>query len=61
MARKLSHWRVKFEHPGRGMDACKDCVFWIGYQEGHDSCRIVRAPVRRDDWCNRFRYRLRRP
>lgn len=51
---KLSHRRVKFESPARGMDRCAGCQHWLGFKPGHDSCAIVRAPVRRDDWCSRF-------
>lgn len=42
---------VAFEHPAVGKDSCLECEH---FQDGSDSCELVRGLVRPEDWCELF-------
>jgi hypothetical protein len=49
---KLTHSEVNYEHPAQGMNECRDCKH---YDAPH--CRLVKDPIRPEDWCKKFERR----
>jgi hypothetical protein len=41
---------VKFEHPAKGLNHCKDCVHW----NAPNRCKIVEGKVMGVDWCDKW-------
>lgn len=43
---------VNYESPAKGMDHCKDCIF---FQVLHkNGCKIVEGFIKPADWCDEF-------
>lgn len=47
---KLTKIEVRYEHPAKGMDECKDCKYFLT----PDRCRIVEGTIQPNGWCERF-------
>jgi hypothetical protein len=47
---KYTKEEVKFEHPAKGPNHCKDCVHW----NAPNRCKIVEGKVMGVDWCDKF-------
>lgn len=43
---------VKFEHPAKGMDNCRDCAHFIAKDH---LCKIVEGTIQPGDWCDKFK------
>lgn len=48
---KYTKSEVKFEHPAKGPNHCKDCAHW----EAPNRCKLVEGRTLGVDWCEKFK------